>query len=326
MTFESVHKPNFVLANQPDKSGSKSTVLNLVDRASHAVTSNPDVACFLVQEVCDLHGRLRRGWMSFQSCSSPESYIRQRSGRIRCEEEGAATNIARLDGTFELLERPDYRHAVDVHELRQRAAEVAAAEARSGPAGDDPTTIVWAASMEMSISMLRVLGPTNVALFTEVSNRMMRVICEQNTPMCLRTIPKSKPTVLGGVLDDLARFLLEVQNDPSLDMPSSEEGGARSEDSVAIKRHALSLLAAISWERSQVKELVQGESAPTTSYTARSIVPASAPLAIPPNTPLIKRQPSNHLRLSGDDNAREGHATAARRPSDEATAGLPAWH
>ena len=259
VTFESVHKPNFVLANQPSTAGSESTVLNLVDRASYAVVSNPDVACFLVQEVCDLHGRLRRGWISFQSCSSPESYIRQRSGRIRCEEEGGATNTARLDGTFELLERPDYRRAVDAHALRHRAAEVAAAEARPGSVEDDPTTIVWAASMEMSIGMLRVLGPTNVALFTEISNRMMRVICEQNTPMCLRTIPKSKPTILGGVLDDLARFLLELQNDPSLAMPSSEDGGTPSNDSVAIKRHALSLLAAISWERSQVKELVQGE-------------------------------------------------------------------
>ena len=62
---------------------------------------------------------------------------------------------------------------------------------------------------------------------------------------------------LSNSCDDLAQFLLEVQNDPSLTMPSSEEGGAPSEESVTIKRHALSLLAALSWERSQVKELVR---------------------------------------------------------------------
>ena len=156
VTFESVLKPNFVLACDSMTGSHSDTGLTLVDRGSFVVADNSDTVSFLVQEVCDMHGRLRRGWVSFQSCSAPESYVRQRSGRIRCEEESGAA-IARLDGTFELLERPDFRRAVDVHTLRRRADEATSAEGRGARAEeDDPTTIVWAASMEMSIGMLRV--------------------------------------------------------------------------------------------------------------------------------------------------------------------------
>ena len=172
VTFESVRKPNHVLAHTAGKG-----TVDLVEMRTSV--SNLDAASFLVQELTGVEGRINHGWMSFQSCLVPGNFIRQRNGRIRCEKD-ASNTTARGDSTWELVIASttnkhrrnisefddsgflDPQDVIDVAELRERlrrAQHAHLARANNGlTASEDPSTIVWASSMEMSIGILKVLG------------------------------------------------------------------------------------------------------------------------------------------------------------------------
>ena len=60
-------------------------------------------------------------------------------------------------------------------------------------------TIVLAANMRMSLGIMRVLGPSNPALLSEIASSLTILLASQEKPMSLRQLPD--PSVMRDVLD-----------------------------------------------------------------------------------------------------------------------------
>jgi hypothetical protein len=60
-------------------------------------------------------------------------------------------------------------------------------------------TIVLAANMRMSLGIMRVLGPSNPALLSEIASSLTTLLSSQKNPMSLRGLPD--PSVMRDVLD-----------------------------------------------------------------------------------------------------------------------------
>ena len=56
-----------------------------------------------------------------------------------------------------------------------------------------------AANMRMSLGIMRVLGPSNPDLISEIASSLTTLLSSQNNPMSLRGLPD--PSVMRDVLD-----------------------------------------------------------------------------------------------------------------------------
>ena len=131
------------------------------------------------------------------------------------------------------------RHHVDGG--KKKDAEEKGPSDSNTKANDQPRDIMLAASIRMSLALVKVLGPSNPALFNEITSTLTTLLISDETPMCLKEYTPGQPSALCGVLDDLQTFLSNISSGDS---------------EPAVRRDAIALLALLSLERASVIGLV----------------------------------------------------------------------
>lgn len=119
---------------------------------------------------------------------------------------------------------------------------------------DKEELVMLAASMAMSLGIVKILGSSNPPLVEEVATQILKVVDGQR-PLCLSRL--SPTSSLVDVLEETMSVFLAMVDTEGSSEPMPDLGTAFGETGVRVQRHLLSTAAVLAFERGSLSSLIR---------------------------------------------------------------------